>query len=181
MIVVSRCLPASFVLFAAACGGGGAAAEHGTKPPSAAASKVVLATDPGPAKSVVEAKLLGTEDRVVVTGRIALVVAGTFAFKLADLSMPYCGEKNTGENCKTPWDYCCETAARITANTLTVEARTADGKPIATPALPDLRLLDAVKVTGTLQKDEHGNVVLLADGVHRVARPDLPGGLRWPD
>ena len=180
MIVVSRSLLACVVLFAAACGGGGSAGANGMKQPSAAASKLVLAADPGAALSVVAAKALTTKDRVVVTGRIALVVAGTFAFKLADLSMPYCGEKNTGENCKTPWDYCCETAAHITANTITVEARTADGRPLTTPALPDLRLLDAVKVTGTLQKDEHGNVVLLADGVHRVARPELPKDLIWP-
>ncbi|HEX6813146.1 MAG TPA: hypothetical protein VF384_16100, partial [Planctomycetota bacterium] len=58
--------------------------------------------------------------------------------------------------------------------------RGADGRPIATPALPDLRLLDALKVTGKIVKDDHGNLVLLGDGLFRTDRPKVRDGLEWP-
>ena len=53
-------------------------------------------------------------------------------------------------------------------------------KPVKTPALPGLRNLDKVKVKGSLKKDEHGNFTLLAQGIYRVERPELPAGLNWP-
>ena len=52
--------------------------------------------------------------------------------------------------------------------------------PLATPSLPNTRLLDHVKVTGELTKDEYGNLVLLADGIYRIERPNLPDYVKWP-
>jgi hypothetical protein len=146
--------------------------------PAAGSPKYVLATDPGKAATIVDGRKAAAGERVTVEGRIQKVVKGVAAFTLMGKDLPYCGEKGA-EDCKTPWDYCCEPKDTRLANSLSVEIRGTDGKPIAGP-LADLRLLDLVKVTGQLNKDEHGNQVLLADGVFRVQRPQLPDGLHWP-
>ena len=143
-------------------------------------AKLALATKPAGAVSVVDARKGGAADSCAVSGRIANVVAGFAVFTLMDSSLPYCGEKNKEDGCKTPWDYCCESSDTRTANSLLVEVRDAKGKPVA-GSLGDLRLLDAVTVVGKLTKDEHGNHVLLATGWHRDARPQLPADLRWPN
>lgn len=50
---------------------------------------------------------------------------------LADLSMPTC-DKIPGDQCKTPWDNCCEPSDEITAKSLTVQVAGSDGKPLKT-------------------------------------------------
>lgn len=165
----------------AGCGGGADAPK--SPPPAAAApelAKLALAAKPAGAVSVQDARKAGAADSRTVTGRIANVVPGFAVFTLMDTSLPYCGEKNKEDGCKTPWDYCCESVETRTANSLLVEVRDAKGKPLA-GSLGDLRLLDAVTVVGKLTKDEHGNHVLLATGWHRDARPELPADLRWPN
>lgn len=166
-------------LILAACGA--KAPGIPTPPPAAPAlAAFVLAADPGEALDVVAAKLGGPAAKVTVQGRLAEITRGVAAFRLVDFELPYCGEKAKEDTCKTPWDYCCEDSKTIVANTMVVELRDAAGKPIASPSLPDLRLLDAVKVTGELVKDEMGNFTLLAKGYFRSARPQLPDGLNWP-
>lgn len=162
----------------AACGGGGNGAPIPVAP-SAAVAALQLAQEPAGAIGVLAAKEKGPAAAAVVTGRLASSVQGLAAFTLMDLAIPYCGETNPEDHCKTPWDYCCETAETRTKNSLVVEARDAGGKPLATPGL-GLRLLDRVVVTGRLTKDEHGNFTLLATGWYRQQRPELPGDLRWP-
>ena len=113
-----------------------------------------------------------------VEGRIQHYTTGEFAFRLMDAELPYCGEQ-CKDDCMTPWDYCCESPKTITANSLAVEVRDEKGTVIATPSLPNLRLLDRVKVKGKLTQDEHGNFTLLATGVYRVDRPKLRADLNW--
>jgi hypothetical protein len=155
------------------------AAAVGTAPAPAVAALMLASAPPG-AVGVTAAKGKGTADQVVVTGRVASTVPGYAVMTLMDLSLPYCGEVNKEDKCKTPWDWCCDSAATRTANSMVVEARGADGKPLATPGLGDLRLLDQVTVAGKLVKDEHGNFTLLATGWHRDARPTLPDYVVWP-
>ena len=179
MTVVTRCSFLFLLSILGACGDKPTAA-----PPAAAASpqvqKLLLAADPGAAEAVRAAKAKGARDQVVVFGRIASVLKGYAAFTLMDTGIPYCGEVDPKDHCKTPWDYCCESSTTRTANALLVEVRGDDGKPLATPGLPDLRLLDAVKVTGRLTADEHGNMVLQATGFFRTERPKVPDDLEWP-
>jgi len=147
--------------------------------PAPELAKLALPARPAGAVSVRAAKKADAADACAVTGRIGSVVPGFAVFTLMDASLPYCGEKNKEDGCKTPWDYCCESGETRTANSLLVEVRDGKGKPVA-GQLGDLRLLDAVTVVGKLTKDEHGNHVLLATGWHRDARPTLPEGVRWP-
>ena len=149
-------------------------------PASPEAQKFTLAADPGAAKSVTDAKAVGKADQIVVEGRVYNVVKGRGVFSIMDTSLPYCGETNKEDNCKTPWDYCCEPKETRTAKSLLVELRGTDGKPITTPELPGLRQVDKVKVKGTLQQDEHGNHVLIATGLFRTERPQLPDYVKWP-
>ena len=174
---------ASLFAFLPACGGTNpapVAPATPTAPTGNPLAPFVLAADPGEAIGVVDAKVGGAAERIVVQGRIAKIVKGYAVFTLTDLGLPYCGETNPEDHCKTPWDYCCEQPATITANSLVVEVHGADGKPLAAATLGDLRLLDAVKVQGKLVKDENGNFVVTATGVFRSQRPQLPAGLNWP-
>lgn len=170
-------LLACFLPLFAACGGDG---QPSQPPASAAMQARLLGSDPGEASSVLAAKQDGPRDHVIVTGRIAAIVKGLAAFTLMDKHLPYCGETKNEDTCATPWDYCCETAETRTENSLAVELRDANGKPLATPSLGALRLLDEVEVVGSITKDEHGNFALNAEGVYRVSRPQLPNTLRWP-
>jgi hypothetical protein len=163
----------------AACGSKPPKAAPPAPPPSAELQKLVLAADPGTAVGVLDAKLAGPADKVVLVGRIAKVTRPAAQFTLMDTEVPYCGETNKEDKCKTPWDYCCESSTTRTANSLVVEVRGADGK-VANGTLPDLREVDKVKVTGKLTKDEFGNYVLVATGLFRVERPTLPEYVVWP-
>lgn len=176
---LSLVLFVSSLLVVAGCGGNAPTAPPAVVPAAPALAKLALAQKPAGAIAVVEAKKAGAADACVVAGRVANLVPGFAVFTLMDTSLPYCGEKNKEDGCKTPWDYCCDSAETRTANSLLVEVRDANGKPIA-GSLGDLRLLDAVTVAGKLTKDEHGNHVLLATGWFRDARPELPADLRWP-
>jgi hypothetical protein len=149
-------------------------------PASAEAQKLLLTADPGAALAVAKVKADGPTDEVTVEGRLYKITKGYAAMRIMDLTMDYCGEIKT-EGCPTPWDYCCDTKGDIAAGSLLVEARNADGKPLKTPALPNLRLLDKVKVTGKLIKDDHGNLVLLASGMFRSDRPTVPDFVKWPE
>jgi len=148
--------------------------------PSAPAIDLKLAADPGKALSVREAKEKGPGEEVVVEGRISNIVKGFFTFNLVDADLYYCGKGQATDECKTPWDYCCVDAGERAAATLSVDARGADGKVLA-GALPGLRVLDLVAVKGKLEKDEHGNVTIVATGWFTRERPQLPDDLHWPE
>ena len=149
--------------------------------PSAAAQQLVLEKDPGEASGVVRAKAMRPEGRVVIVGRVAGLSDGTAAFRLMDATLPFCGESDQSNTCPTPWDYCGESEPRRIAHAVWVEARDAAGQPIATPSLPGLRLLDKVKVVGELVDDDEHHLVLVASGIHRVERPDLPAHVQLPN
>ena len=174
---------ASLFLLLPACGGPNpapVAPATPTPPTGNPLAPFVLAADPGEATGVVDAKVGGAAERIVVQGRIAKIVKGYAVFTLTDLGLPYCGETNPEDHCKTPWDYCCETKEVRSGNSLLVEARGADGKPLATPSLGDLKVLDRVTVTGKLERDAHGNFVLLAKGWFKNERPAVPDYVQWP-
>jgi hypothetical protein len=157
--------------------------EKAPKPPPAPAGptlELTLSGDPGTALSVMEAKAKGSGEEVTVVGRISTIVKGRGVFNLVDEELYYCGKGGAEDLCKTPWDYCCVAGEEVAAGTLSVEVRGPDGKPRA-GSMPSLRLLDLLVVKGTVEKDEHGNVTVVAVGWHRRERPDLPEGLHWPE
>lgn len=130
-----------------------------------------VATPPPSPKSVSEVVASAKDgDQVVVTGRVGgarkVFVDDYAAFSIVDAKIPACSD-NEADECKTPWDYCCETPDTMAANALSVELVT-DGKLLkANPrGFHGLDLLKTVVVQGKVAKDSAGNVRVLATGVH---------------
>ncbi len=163
-----------------ACDRSGESSRPAARPAAPAVAALRLSQAPANALGVKAAKDAGPTANVAVTGRLYDVTTGYAVMKLMDLAIPYCGETDKADECRTPWDYCCESKDTQATNSLLVEARGADGQPLATPGLGDLELLDQVTVTGALEKDAHGNLVLLAKGWYRASRPTVPDYVKWP-
>jgi len=169
------------VLLLAACGGE-EKAPTSTKPsvpPADSAWK--MASDPGGALSVEEAKAKLPEGEVLVVGRIRKLMPGYAVFHLTDDVLEYCGEVNKTDTCETPWDYCCDPQDKVNALTLGVQFDGEGDLPKQADLTPDLRLCDLVVVRGTIEKDEHGNVTVHAKQFFRRDRPALPDYVRFPE
>ena len=171
-------LLAPLALIALACG----ESDEGSNAPApdggAAPADWTLKADPGDALSVIEAHTMKPGQTVRVVGRISNIVDGFATFNLVDDQYEWCGR--TGEDhCETPWDYCCVLEAKEAERVVLVEAHDASGTTAETESL-GLRLLDLVVVEGTLAKDEHGTLSVIATGWFRRDRPELSPDLKWP-
>jgi hypothetical protein len=126
-----------------------------------------LATAPAGAKPVAEVReKVKTGEQVVVAGRVGGAkepfTNGVAAFTLVDASLPPCTDE-----CSAPWDYCCEPPEKLTKHTITVEFR--DGAATIRTNARGFHGLDHLKnvvVTGEARKDDAGNVVIVAKGIH---------------
>ena len=179
MTRMTRTLALSLVVLAFGCGG----KDEPTKTPDAdpGLPAIALNADLEGAKSVNEVKKAAAGDEVVVVGNIRNIVKGFASFQLTDLSLDYCGSgADPMEKCPTPWDYCCIPQNEVNAATLIVEAHDAGGK-VRTAKSLGLRHCDRVAVKGKLQKDEHGNVTVVASGWFMRSRPKLHDNVRWPE
>jgi predicted small lipoprotein YifL len=116
----------------AACG----RTEPASSPPAAAVlpAGLFIAAEPPEALSVVDAKASAAQgDRVTIRGRIGGTrdpfVAGRAVMTIVDRKLPTCDEK-AEDDCPTPWDYCCETRADITAHAATIQISGESGGPL---------------------------------------------------
>lgn len=156
------------LLFAAACAKNESTAAL---PASNLPESFFVAVAPPLPKAVSEVVATAKDgDPVVVTGRVGgakkVFVDGFAAFTIVDAKLPPCGEGKM-DDCKTPWDYCCDSPDTIAANALSVELVT-DGKLLkANPrGFHGLDVLKTVTVQGKVAKDSAGNVRVLATGLH---------------
>ena len=140
-----------------------------------------MKADPGMAYSVADAKEELPEEEFIVVGRIHRMVKGFASFTLMDDKLDYCGEVNPEDGCKTPWDYCCDTAEDRLANSLNVQFEDENGKTIKGAVPGDLRHCDLVVVRGKVSKDEHGNVTIHAREFFRRERPTLADDVQFPE
>jgi hypothetical protein len=131
-------------------------------------SPALLATRPVPAVNVIEAKRTAKdEDEVILTGRIGgdakPFIDGVAAFTIVDMSLKFCADE---EGCPTPWDYCCVTDQLPDRKAL-IKVVDAAGKPIASDArqLLGVKELSTVTVKGIADRDDAGNLTVLARGV----------------
>lgn len=171
-------LSLSLLILLAACG----QPESKTVPTTSnATNALLLDLDPGEATTVIQAKSNGPSKDIVVEGRIFDITKGFALMRMMDLSLDYCGELNKESKCPTPWDFCCDNPDDVKASSVLVKAVDPSGETIEADSLANLRLLDKIKVKGELIKDEHGNLVLIATGWYRTARPDLPDYIEWPE
>jgi hypothetical protein len=115
-------------------------------------------------------------DDIVVTGRIGGAVdpwvEGRAAFSIVDQTLVPCSERS-GDSCKTPWDYCCDTD-RLPQSLATIKFVDDQGKTISTDArkLLGIKELQTVVVKGKAKRDEAGNLTVLATGL--FAKPIAP-------
>lgn len=131
--------------------------------------KVVVAGAPSKAPVGVSAakKNVKTGEDVVMEGRVKDFVEGPSAiFTIADVGMQSC--KDRGEKCETPWDYCCEDAKTISANTATVKVTGGGSEPLkgSVQGLNKIDHLSKVVVEGKAQKDDQGNLTVTAQKVY---------------
>ncbi|QEG38422.1 hypothetical protein UC8_03790 [Roseimaritima ulvae] len=137
--------------------------------PAAAGSEYLVDSEPAGAVGVGQARQDSENDQAVtlvgiVGGSTKPFVDGLAAFTIVDPKVPYCA---ADEGCATPWDYCCETEA-VKDNIATVKVVDAEGKPVATDARELLKVkeLSTVVVEGTAQRDDQGNLSVLAKKVY---------------
>ncbi|MEM1296377.1 MAG: hypothetical protein AAGH89_13500 [Verrucomicrobiota bacterium] len=113
-------------------------------------------TDPGEAKSVIEARKDPTPgSEITLVGR----VGGTLKpfteeyalFVLADNTLETC-DRIPDDECPTPWDACCADPEVIKNSRLTVQVLGEDARPIeqSLKGVKGLKELDEVVVTGTI-------------------------------
>lgn len=155
------------VLFVAAC------AESSPSPSASSTPAWLLPTEPSSAMSVAEAKASATEGATIVVrgrigGRVEPITGESPVFTIVDLGLPHCGEIE-GDQCPTPWDYCCETPEDIRASSATVQVVGASGAPLDTSLITGgLRPLDEVVVVGITGPRPSGDVLTIrATGVYR--------------
>ncbi|MDA0834733.1 MAG: hypothetical protein O2955_19160 [Planctomycetota bacterium] len=129
----------------------------------------VVASEPNGALPVGDARQsTKDDDEVVLVGRIGgsakPFVEGVAAFTIVDSKVPHCSAE---EGCPTPWDYCCE-QNQVKDNIAMVKIVDADGKPVTKDAreLLGVKELSTVVVRGKAQRDDEGNLAVLASQVY---------------
>jgi hypothetical protein len=135
-----------------------------------AKARYLLASEPSDAKGVKEVKQNAKNgDEVVVVGRIGgstTPFTGRGAFTIVDLSFKPCSEVE-GDNCSTPWDYCCTAPDDLAKGTVLVKLVDAAGKTLQDDAkeVLSLRELQTVVVRGQTRRDEPNSISVLAAGI----------------
>lgn len=134
-----------------------------------------LLTDaPADPVTVADIKPTAAEGDVVVLrarigGRMDPITPGAGVFVVMDPAVPSC-DQIPGDNCPSPWDYCCEPRESISANSATVQLVDAEGNPIeADLTAAGFEPLDEVIITGTVAARPTPQVLTIrATSVHRV-------------
>jgi hypothetical protein len=115
-------------------------------------------------------------ETVTVVGRIGgsenPFVDGLAAFTIVDPKVAYCAPD---EGCPTPWDYCC-TTDQLPGNIATVQIVNAARNVVEGDAksLLNVKELSMVVVQGTAERDDAGNLTLLAEKVFVRPNSDEP-------
>ena len=104
-------------------------------------------------------------------------VEGLAAFSVVDRSLAACTDIH-GDECPTPWDYCCVTDQLPGAKML-VKVVDDNGEVIKTDAreLLGVKELQTLIIEGQARKDDEGNVTLLAHSIY--VDPANPGQVNW--
>ena len=133
-------------------------------------TKFLLTAEPEGANDVIKVREdAGDGDDVVIVGRIGGSanpwVEGRAAFSIVDGSLKACSDIE-GDSCPIPWDYCCETSKLPTATAL-VKVVDEEGALVKADAreLLSVKELSTVIVKGKAQRDDAGNLIVLASGV----------------
>ena len=167
-------LAAPVVGFYAGCDRGDAQSSGNNASSSAAAASaeplpanLILAEAPANAKNVGEVVKDAKEgEEVVVTGKVGgrkePFVAGRALMTVVDANQQSCKDIE-GDNCPTPWDFCCVPQNVLAPNLATVQFVGADGKPLKADftSVNGLKPLSEVVVKGTAQRGPDGKTLVI--------------------
>ncbi|MFI4874523.1 MAG: hypothetical protein ACIALR_04270 [Blastopirellula sp. JB062] len=138
--------------------------------PSAAGAEYVLSSEPAGAIGVAEARESAEDAKdVVVVGRIGGSanpwIEELAAFSLVDTTLKACSDI-PGDACEKPWDYCCATD-QLPTSTALVKVIDAQGEVVKQDArqLLGVKELSTVVVQGKANRDEDGNLTILASNI----------------
>ncbi len=161
------CISLALLVALAGCG----KKEAETQPAKTEAppkGKYVLAAEPAGGKGVLEVRKEGKNgDEVVIVGRVGGSVAPLTKdrafFTIVDASLKPCNEK-PGDNCETPWDYCCDPKETLRAATATIKFVDANGRTLEHDAADWLGVqpLQTVVVHGKLLRDAKNDLTVQA-------------------
>jgi hypothetical protein len=131
-------------------------------------AEYLLKAEPAGAEGVKAVRAKAKDnDEVTVVGRVGgdakPWVEGMAAFVIVDPEMKPC---DANEGCATPWDYCCDLDLLPKVKAL-VKIVDSQGRAVPTDArkLLGIKELQTVVAHGRAQRDEAGNLTVLADGV----------------
>ncbi len=140
--------------------------------PTVDGSKYLLTSEPDDGMGVIKVREgVKDKDDVVIVGRIGGSanpwIVGRAAFSIVDDSLKACSDI-PGDKCEKPWDYCCETTDKLTTSTALVKVVDENGDLLKADAreLFQVKELSTVVVKGKAQRDEAGNLTVLASGVY---------------
>jgi hypothetical protein len=138
---------------------------------STADAKYVMTEEPEGAQDVIAIRESAKDgDEILITGRIGgdkkPFIDGLAAFTIVDHSLTACSDIE-GDNCATPWDYCCQTD-KLPGATAVVELHDEDGKLVEGNAKQILKVqeLSTVVVKGKALRDDAGNLTVVAESVY---------------
>lgn len=172
-LVFSLALATSISMALTGCGQSSSAngSAQAVTPVSYDGSKYLLVDEPDEAIGVIEArKSAKNGEPVVIVGRIGGAknpwIDGRAAFMLLDASMVLVADGTESAEGEICMDECC--AAERTGSTTLVKVVDDSGKVLAVDARQLLKVAenDMVVVSGNVSKDDAGNFVVLAKGVH---------------
>lgn len=134
-------------------------------------AKYIMTEEPDGAEDVIAVRESAKDgDEILITGRIGgemkPIVDGLVAFKIVDHSLNACSDIE-GDNCATPWDYCCETD-KLPGATAFVELHDKDGNLVKGDAkeILNVKELSTVVVKGKAERDDAGNLTVVAESVY---------------
>lgn len=138
--------------------------------PTVDGSKYLLDEEPEGATAVIQVREEANDgDEVVLVGRIGGSldpwIEGRAAFSVVDESLRACSDI-PGDMCPKPWDYCCETDKLPTATAL-VKVVDESGALVKADAkqLLAVQELSTLVIQGKAQRDDAGNLTVLASGI----------------
>jgi hypothetical protein len=150
------------------CDDGSADSKSGAAAADPLPAGLLVDKPPADAKDVAEVRNTAVDGQsVVVRGRIGGAVRpfveGRAAFQLVDLGLTTCDKESPMDNCKTPWDYCCDEREDVLNKSLTVQVVGPTGQPLRAElnGVGGLKPMSEVAVRGTVKKSSDGKAVLL--------------------
>jgi len=169
MNTITTSLTLASLLALAACNGESTdtTADATAQAPADTGPVWLLASNPGEAMSIADARAKATEGdtvtiRGIIGGRKDALSGEAGVFVLMDESVNNACVSSGDDHCGTPWDYCCASQEEIMANNASVQLVGEDGRTIAKNLREfGIEELDTVVIVGAVGARPTENVLTI--------------------